>query len=262
MEGFYENEFPKEDDFVMVRVIEIDQSFVKVILLEYGKEAYIQLNELSSRRIRNIRDIVQLDKEEVCIVTKVDPEKGYIDVSRKNISPEDIEICQSAYKLAKQAHNLLMRVSRNSDVSIQTLYTQVAWPWMAENNQPLYNLFITKSFSSIPTDLHVHFETVSKTLVPKLFQVDQGVKLMCIGYEGIDAIKSKIREGLNSVKNPYTVRIRLVTSPTYRIEVTGPDIAGCQTTVSNVVESMKRMMATFDGGMCESVSEIKEEDDD
>jgi len=43
----------------------------------------ILLSELSRRRIRSINKLIRVGKQEVCMVLRVDREKGYIDLSKR-----------------------------------------------------------------------------------------------------------------------------------------------------------------------------------
>jgi translation initiation factor 2 subunit 1 len=62
-----------------------------VQLLEYGNiEGMIQLSEFSRRRIRSIQKLVRVGRNEVVAVMRVDKDKGYIDLSKRRASPEEV----------------------------------------------------------------------------------------------------------------------------------------------------------------------------
>ena len=66
-----------------------------VSLLEYNNiEGMILLSELSRRRIRSINKLIRVNRNEVVMVLRVDKEKGYIDLSKRRVSPEDIAKCE------------------------------------------------------------------------------------------------------------------------------------------------------------------------
>jgi ribosomal protein S1 len=59
-----------------------------VALLEYnGIEGMILLSELSRRRIRSISKLIKVGRQEPVMVLRVDKEKGYIDLSKRRVSP-------------------------------------------------------------------------------------------------------------------------------------------------------------------------------
>lgn len=61
----------------------------------------ILLSELSRRRIRSINKLIRIGRSECVIVLRVDKDKGYIDLSKRRVSPEDIQSCEDKYAKAK-----------------------------------------------------------------------------------------------------------------------------------------------------------------
>lgn len=78
---------------VMVQVRSIAEMGAYVSLLEYGNiEGMILLSELSRRRIRSVQKLIKVGRQEPVMVLRVDKEKGYIDLSKRRVSPEDIAV--------------------------------------------------------------------------------------------------------------------------------------------------------------------------
>lgn len=74
-----------------------------VQLLEYGKmEGLILPSELSKRRYRSITKLIRVGRQEVAIVVRVDTDKGYVDLSKKRVAPEDIAITEESFSKAKK----------------------------------------------------------------------------------------------------------------------------------------------------------------
>jgi len=61
----------------------------------------ILLSELSRRRIRSIQKLIRVGREEVVVVLRVDQDKGYIDLSKRRVSDEDIARCEERYNKSK-----------------------------------------------------------------------------------------------------------------------------------------------------------------
>merc|ERR1719310_836976 len=108
----YEREFPEIDEVVMVQVSAIAEMGAYVRLLEYNNiEGMILLSELSRRRIRSINKLIRVGKTEVVMVLRVDKEKGYIDLSKRRVSQEDIAKCDERYNKAKAVHRVMRHVA-------------------------------------------------------------------------------------------------------------------------------------------------------
>ena len=98
---WYEKEFPEVDELVMVQVKEIASMGAYVRLLEYGNiEGMILLSELSRRRIHSINKLIRVGKNEAVMVLRVDKEEGYIDLSKRRVSPEEVAKCEEKVGVA------------------------------------------------------------------------------------------------------------------------------------------------------------------
>lgn len=124
----YENEFPEIDEVVMVQVRSIAEMGAYVALLEYNNiEGMILLSELTRRRIRSVNKLIRVGKQEVCMVLRVDKEKGYIDLSKRRVSAEDVQKCDERFQRSKAVHSIMRHLSEIQHVEMETLYRQTAW---------------------------------------------------------------------------------------------------------------------------------------
>jgi len=96
----------------MVQVRQIAEMGAYVKLLEYDNiEGMILLSELSRRRIRSIQKLIRVGRNEVVVVLRVDKEKGYIDLSKRRVSPEDITKCEERYMKSKTVASIMRHVA-------------------------------------------------------------------------------------------------------------------------------------------------------
>jgi len=71
----------------------------------------ILLSELSRRRIRSIQKLIRVGRNEVVVVLRVDKEKGYIDLSKRRVSPEDITKCEERFMKARTVSSIMRHVA-------------------------------------------------------------------------------------------------------------------------------------------------------
>merc|ERR1712196_594531 len=117
---FYEEPFPEVESLVMVNVRNIAEMGAYVSLLEYNNvEGMILLSELSRRRIRSINKLIRIGKQEVCMVLRVDKEKGYIDLSKRRVSQEDIQKCDERFQRSKSVHSIVRHVSEVQHIDME-----------------------------------------------------------------------------------------------------------------------------------------------
>ncbi|KDN37890.1 hypothetical protein RSAG8_09864, partial [Rhizoctonia solani AG-8 WAC10335] len=109
---YYQQKYPEVDDLVMVQVRQIAEMGAYVKLLEYDNiEGMILLSELSRRRIRSIQKLIRVGRNEVVVVLRVDKEKGYIDLSKRRVSPEDITKCEDKFMKSKAVASIMRHVA-------------------------------------------------------------------------------------------------------------------------------------------------------
>jgi len=195
-----------------------------VKLLEYDNiDGMILLSELSRRRIRSIQKLIRVGRNEVAVVLRVDKEKGYIDLSKRRVSPEDVIKCEERYNKSKMVHSIMRHVAEKTETPIEDLYQKICWPLDKKYGHSIdaFRFSITNadvwdevSFSSevVKTELQGY---IAKRLTPQPTKVRADVEVTCFGYEGIDAVKDALRaaEALNT--QDTQVKVKLVSPPLY-----------------------------------------------
>ncbi|KAL0323455.1 UNVERIFIED_CONTAM: Eukaryotic translation initiation factor 2 subunit alpha [Sesamum angustifolium] len=126
----YEQKFPEMDTPVMIQIKSINPgTCAYVSLLEYDDmEAMLSFTELSRRRIRSIASLVRIGRVEPVMVLHVDPDKGFVNLSKRRISQDDATACLERYNKSKHVHSILRHVAETMDVHLEELYVHVGWP--------------------------------------------------------------------------------------------------------------------------------------
>merc|ERR1712216_723534 len=220
---YYENEFPEVEDVVIVAVRQIADMGAYVQLLEYNnKEGMILLSELSRRRIRSINKLIKVGRNEVVVVLRVEQEKGYIDLSKRRVSPEDIERHEIKYSKAKAVHSIMRHCAETLETDLEPLYESVGWP-LARKYGHAYDAFaksITDEeevFGSVTCSDQVReilMTQIKRRLSPQAVKVRADFEVTCFSYEGIDAIKAALFAGEKAGSTEdIKVHIRLIAPP-------------------------------------------------
>lgn len=161
----------------------------------------ILLSELSRRRIRSIQKLIRVGRNEVVVVLRVDKEKGYIDLSKRRVSPEDIIKCDERYNKSKVVHSIMRHVAEKTQTPLEELYESIGWPLNRKYGHAIdaFKLSITNPevwndiqfpSSAIEEELKSY---ISKRLTPQPTKLRADIEVTCFGYEGIDAIKTALR---------------------------------------------------------------------
>ncbi|KKY21929.1 putative eukaryotic translation initiation factor 2 alpha subunit [Phaeomoniella chlamydospora] len=221
---FYEEKYPEIDSYVMVNVKQIAEMGAYVKLLEYDNiDGMILLSELSRRRIRSIQKLIRIGRNEVVVVLRVDKEKGYIDLSKRRVSPEDVIKCEERYNKSKSVHSIMRHVAEKTQTPIESLYQAIAWPLNKRYGHANDAFKIAITNPEVWNDISFPNEVVkdelvlyiSKKLTPHPTKVRADVDVFCFGYEGIDAVKEALRTAEAKNTADTQVKVKLVSPPHY-----------------------------------------------
>ena len=126
----YENSWPEAGDVVMVVPTKIEELGAYCNLLEYNnRQGLMLLSELQRRRIRSVKRVIRVGRQEVAIVVKVNKDKEYIDLSRKRVTPEEREAMDIKWNKSKTVHSIFKRVSTLTkyEYTVLQLYQMFGW---------------------------------------------------------------------------------------------------------------------------------------
>ncbi|ORZ38374.1 translation initiation factor eIF2 alpha subunit, partial [Catenaria anguillulae PL171] len=231
----YEAKFPELEDLVMVNVRQIADMGAYVRLLEYDDiEGMILLSELSRRRIRSVQKLIRVGRNEIALVLRVDKEKGYIDLSKRRVTPEDLVKCEEKFNKSKAVHSIMRHVAEKQNLVLQDLYEQFGWPLYRKYGHAFdaFKLAIQdpeKVFEGLEIEPAVMEElllNIRRRMTPQPVKIRADVEVTCYAYEGIDAIKTALGqcEGLSTEEVP--IKVRLVAPPLYVITTVTTDKQG------------------------------------
>lgn len=214
----------------MVNVRSIAEMGAYVHLLEYNNiEGMILLSELSRRRIRSINKLIRVSRNEVVVVIRVDKDKGYIDLSKRRVSPEEVIKCEEKFAKAKAVNSILRHVGElldyKNDEELDDLYKKTAWMFDEKYKKQgaAYEAFkhaVTNPeiLDECEIDEHtkeVLLENIKRRLTPQSVKIRADVEVACTNYEGVDAVKRALKKGLELSTENMPIKINLIAPPLY-----------------------------------------------
>jgi len=254
----YEQKFPNADDLVLVRVINVAEMGAYVSLLEYANiEGMILLSELSRRRIRSINKLIRVGRTEVVVVLRVDTEKGYIDLSKRRVSPEDIQKCENKYNRSKTVHSIMNHVSVTCKVPLVKLYESFGWD-LYKKHTHAYDAFqkMVQSPDEVlkPYDIHPHvrealLRNVRRRMTPQAVKIRADFEVTCLSYEGIDAIKAALKAGEKHSTEDMPIKIKLVAPPLFVMLTQSLDKKKGVSLLEAAIESVKKTIKERGGDL-------------
>mmetsp|Transcript_11940 Transcript_11940/g.24315 ORF Transcript_11940/g.24315 Transcript_11940/m.24315 type:complete len:305 (+) Transcript_11940:128-1042(+) len=225
----YENPYPEPEDVVMVQVVDIQEMGAYVKLMEYNNsEGMIMLSELSRRRIRSVNKLLRVGRQEVVAVLRVDKEKGYIDLSKRRVAPEDIARMEEKWNKSRTVHSIMRHVAETVAKDIEDLYKRWGWP-LARKYGHSFDAFrqavqnpdeVLEGLDISEEERSELMKNIERKLTPQPIRLRADIEVTCYSFEGIDAIKAALAAGEYAGTEECPVKIKLVAPPHYVVSTT------------------------------------------
>jgi len=218
---------------VMVQVKSIAESGAYVSLLEYnGIEGMILLSELSRRRIRSITKLIKVGRQEPVMVLRVDREKGYIDLSKRRVSPEDLKACDEKFNKSKLVHSIVRHVAETTGVSLMDIQEQITWPLykqyghafeafkqMGQDVDSVLGKLVNEDGSPLailtPEVKDALVKNIQRRMTPQPLKIRADIEMTCFNYDGVLHIQSAMRAAEGTGTEDCPVKMKLVAPPLY-----------------------------------------------
>lgn len=237
-------EYPEIGDLVVCSVKNVKNFGAFVSLEEFGdKEGFIHIAEVATGWIKYIRDYVREGQKIVCKVLKVDPSKGHVDLSLKQVNEHQRREKIQEWKNEQKAQKLLEIVvlgekSKPKEMEKRELedkekreledFYEKHGHRLVDKFGTLYGAFEDASMDENALDedfkgkwVERFIQVAKENIMPPEVSIDAFIEVTCPLPDGVD----HIREALTSAQksDPVQVSIQYVGAPRYRIVVKAPD---------------------------------------
>jgi len=178
----------------------------------------------------------------------VDKEKGYIDLSKRRVSPEDITKCEEKYNKSKTVHSIMRHVAELSKRNVEELYNSFGWPLYRKYGHAYEAFQLANLDSSIlnHTDLQIEEEVkdvlikdIRRRLTPQAAKLRADFEVTCFHYDGIDAIKEALLKGQAVGTAEIPIKIKLVAPPLFVMVTTSSDKENGVKLLDQALETVK-----------------------
>ncbi|KAL0321822.1 UNVERIFIED_CONTAM: Eukaryotic translation initiation factor 2 subunit alpha [Sesamum calycinum] len=218
----YEAKYPEVDQAVMIQVKSMADSGAYVSLLEYNNiEGMILFSELSRRRIRSISSLIKVGRIEPVMVLRVDKEKGYIDLSKRRVSEEDIQACEERFNKSKLVHSIMRHVAETMNVDLEDLYIHVGWPLYRKYGHAFEAFkLIVNDPDSVLDSLTREVKEVGpdgqgRRMTPQPLKIRADIEMKCFQFDGVLHIKEAMRKAEAAGNQDCPVKIKLCCPSAY-----------------------------------------------
>ncbi len=239
-------QWPEPGDLVITTIESVMDYGAYANLDEYNRRGFLHISEISSARIRNVRDFVREKQKMVLKVLRVSVEKGHIDLSLRRVTKrERIEKIKS-WKKDRKAEALLHAVAEKVGMPDDEVY-QKAGALLAEK-YGLYEGFekvvkdgvdaLTKL--NIPEDLAKAIAEVAEERIKiKLVKVKGVLELRCMKPNGVKCIQDALFGAKKSQKGKDAkIEFSVISAPKYGVDVSADNWKRAEEVLKKVSEDV------------------------
>ncbi|MBY8984602.1 MAG: S1 RNA-binding domain-containing protein [Candidatus Lokiarchaeota archaeon] len=259
--------FPKEGEFVVAKVTEVQNQYVYVDLIDFeglpsdeAARGMIHISEISSRWIKNIRNFVRIGQRVVLRVLRVDPSKGHVDMSLRRVNSAQKEIRLKEWKYAVKYENLLQFLTETEGInmSLDEVYDKIGFPILDffENYQEAI-----ENLKENGEEILDHLEDISDDTKKALLKiVDENVQISTVTISGkvvlsfntengVEEIKESLLGALKVIDSKETRKISIsyIAAPFYRLEVITKDYLDAENILSDALEVIEQKTNQYNG---------------
>ncbi|KAF5415052.1 MAG: Translation initiation factor 2 subunit alpha [Candidatus Methanogaster sp.] len=220
-------EWPRQGDLVVCTVAKVMDFGVFAELDEYDrKEGLIHISEVAAGWVKYIRDYLREGQKIVCKVLSVNPKRGHIDLSYKDVNEHQRRDKIQEWKSELRAEKWLSFAIGDETVERQIINT------LLDSFGSLYNAFEETVISdkSVLIDAGIEDEYATKieevaienVKIPSV-DITGFIDLTCPVPDGVGMIKRSLAVAATAEEDYVTLEISYVGAPRYRIHVTAPD---------------------------------------
>jgi translation initiation factor 2 subunit 1 len=247
--------WPEVGDLVIATIENGTDYGAYVNLDEYDKRGLLHVSEISSSWIRIIRDFAREGQKVVLKVTRVNLEKGHIDLSLRRVTKRaKIEKIRQ-WKQDRKAEALLRGVAEKVGLPDEEVYEKAGV--LLEEKYGLYDGFekiakdgpIVLTKMGVPENLAKAFAEVAEERIGvKMVKVKGTLEIRCMKPNGVKIIKDSFLNAKKAEKPKDTkVHFYVVAAPKYGVEVLAENYKPAEEIFQKVSQSVVANMAKAGG---------------
>jgi len=223
----YERGWPEDGELVVCTVKDVKDFAAFVTLDEYNeREGLIHISEVAKGWIKHIRDFVREGQKVVCKVLNVNPERGHIDLSLKDVNDHQRREKIQEWKNEVKARKWIGFAAESAGVSPEEIGEKIS-----QRYGLLYPAFEDILLEGEPLLKEMGFENAVMNAL--LSTASENVKISKVEITGYLVLTSFQDDGINTIRralrsaqpkiDDVEIELKYIGAPKYRIKITAPD---------------------------------------
>ena len=236
-------EMPEHGEIVLATVTKIMDHGAYVTLDEYDNlQGFLHVSEIAPGWIRSVNRFVKNGEKKVLLVKKVNPQRGDIDLSLKQVSKDQKKQKLKEVKKFEKGKTLLQNVQEKaklSDEDIEKLEDNIYSKY-----DSVYDAFIDIGRNGIDSVKELKIPKKTATIIE---EICSKIKLPSVEIRGIMEITNSKSDGieiikktlLDELKKDSTIDITYLGAPKYRLSITSEDFKSAEKSLKPIIADIQ-----------------------
>jgi len=216
---------PAEGDLVVCTVERVEDTGIFVDLDEYECKGVIRIDEVSTKRVKRIKEFAKPGQKLVCKVLSVNPYSKFVDLSLKRVNENQKKAKINEYKLEKIAIQVVESLSQKLNIPIEE--THKILDILYDKYEKLYPFFqeVVLNGKELLREAGVPeqyidplFEAICQRIKPKIYIKEGELEITTLDKEGIRRIKEFLKKLIE-----FGVEIKYISAPKYYFKLEAKD---------------------------------------
>ena len=236
-------ELPEQGEIVISTITKLMDHGAYVTLDEYDNiQGFLHISEIAPGWIRSVNRFVKEGEKKVLLVKKVNPQRGDIDLSLKQVSKDQQKQKLKEVKKFEKGKTLMQTLKEKADLKdkdIEKLEDQIF-----EKYESVYDAFIDIGRNRIDC---IKDLKISKKISKPLEEICSKIKLPSVELRGIMEITNPNSDGielikknlLNILKKESRIDITYLGAPRYRLTLIAEDFKNAEKILKPIIQEIE-----------------------
>jgi translation initiation factor 2 subunit 1 len=239
-------EWPEYGELVIATITKVREYGAYANLEEYNKQGLLHISEITSGRVRRIRDYVKEKQKMVLKVIRVNVEKGQINLSLRRVTKRERIEKNKSWKRNRKGEALLNEVAEKVGLPLHEVYQKAGL--ILEQKYGLYEGFeeVVKEGIEILTKLDI-----SEDLAKVIAQVaEERIKIKMVKVKGVIEVRCSKPNGVKCIQDAFIdagkshrakdskIEFYVIAAPKYSVEVSADNWKRAEKLFEKVCESV------------------------
>ena len=236
-------ELPEQGEIVMATITKLMDHGAYVTLDEYEDiQGFLHISEIAPGWIRAVNRFVREGEKKVLLVKKVNPQRGDIDLSLKQVSKDQQKQKLKEVKKFEKGKTLLQNLKDNAnltDKEIEKIEDQIFAKY-----ESVFDAFIDIARNGIDS---VKELKLTKKISKSLEEICSKIKLPSVEIRGIMEITNSSSNGIEIIKENLVqvlkkdskIDIAYLGAPKYRLSIVAEDFKTAEKILKPLIENLE-----------------------